>query len=986
MAPYHGRVESAAPFVGRQLEMEALQDALTQLTRSRPGAVLLGGEPGIGKTRLLGEVAALAGARRHLVLTGRATELESDMPFGVVIDALDDHLASLERHVVASMAGALAGELTSIFPALAEAGAPGPGSQGERYKSHRAVRALLSGLAGSGPMVLLLDDVHWADPASVELLCHLLRRPPQGPALMVFAFRPAQAAPELLSTADQAVRDGLARRLDVGPLSRREAHELAGAHLDRRTADQLYHVSGGNPFYLEQLARTDHLGTPESPAVLTGLAAGGVPAPVRRALKAELTALSDAERTFLQGAAVVGDPFDADLAAAAAGVSEDVALESLDRVAEVDLVRPTGLPRRFRFRHPIIREAVYELAGPGWRLGAHRRAAVALASAKAPATAQAHHWDRSAKPGDDEAVRILIEAATAAEARAPDTAARWFSAALRLLPGDEAASEELHYRRLMMLVALARALGSAGRLEESHAALVRALGMLAGEPASLRVPVIAYTAAIEHLLGRHQDAHARLEGALEALPDRLSPEAAALQVELAVDAIYAFDFANMRSWAESARSLASALGDAGLVVGASALLGLAEYCLGAPAEAAEPLDAAAQALDAMTDAELAGRLDVAYYLGWAEHFMERDEAAVRHLERGLAVARAHGQGHVVPPMMLGLVLALAGRGRIVEADELAEAAVEAARLSGNVQSLSWALWLRCLTATLLGDLQLAIRAGEEGVELGRTLDHNVLTTTAGWMLAAALVEAGEAGRARDSLLEAQGGAHLPFAAPAVRCHCYELLVRAEVALGRVDAAAEWADRAEAIAPGPVLPLANGAVLRARATVLLASGEPGRAAELAALAACSAAEVGAPIDTARSRIVLGQALARHGRRSEAVEELARAEAVLADCAAAGLREQAVRHLKRLGRHVRSPADEAGSRGGPGGVLTPRELEIAHLVACGRTNREIAASVYLSEKTVESHLSHVFVKLGLSSRAALASWVARGNETATRANPT
>ena len=175
---------------------------------------------------------------------------------------------------------------------------------------------------------------------------------------------------------------------------------------------------------------------------------------------------------------------------------------SLDRVAEAGLVRPTGVPRRFRFRHPIIRQAVYELAGPGWRLAAHGRAAASLAAAKASATAQAHHWERAAKPGDKNAIAILIEAATTAEARAPDAAARWYAAALRLLPADDPASEDLPIRRLMMLLALARALGSAGRLEESHDALVGALELLPSEAASLRVTAVAFTAAVEHLLGR----------------------------------------------------------------------------------------------------------------------------------------------------------------------------------------------------------------------------------------------------------------------------------------------------------------------------------------------------------------------------------------------------------------------------------------------------------------------------------------------------
>lgn len=190
---------------------------------------------------------------------------------------------------------------------------------------------------------------------------------------------------------------------------------------------------------------------------------------VLAALREELSLLSDDDRHVLQGAAVAGDPFEPELAAAAADVAEPVALDALDELLRLDFVRPTDVPRRFRFRHPLVRRAVYEAAPAGWRLTAHERSAAALTGRGASAIARAHHVERSARQGNAEAVALLEEAGAQAAERAPGTAARWFDAALRLLP-DTAPSE----RRVQILLPRAQALAAIGRMHESHAALASA--------------------------------------------------------------------------------------------------------------------------------------------------------------------------------------------------------------------------------------------------------------------------------------------------------------------------------------------------------------------------------------------------------------------------------------------------------------------------------------------------------------------------------
>ena len=263
--------------------------------------------------------------------------------------------------------------------------------------------------------------------------------------------------------------------------------------------------------------------------------------------------------------------------------------------------RPT-VPRRYAFRHPIVRRAVYEAAGEAWRLGAHARAAAALAERPSAIAARAHHVERSARVGDEAAAAILEQAAHQAAARAPAVAARWLSAALRLLPDPPDGSAE---RRLGMLVPLATALAASGRLEEALDTLLQTLEQIPPEHADLRVRLVAACASCENALGRHDAAHARLLHALAEFPDDGSAGGAALQVELAADALYDSDFAAMRQWGERAAQTAEALGDPGLLAVAQALVCFAEYALGGAAQAEPARVASAAGLDALPDELLA---------------------------------------------------------------------------------------------------------------------------------------------------------------------------------------------------------------------------------------------------------------------------------------------------------------------------------------------------------------------------------------------
>jgi predicted ATPase len=211
----------------------------------------------------------------------------------------------------------------------------------------RAVRRLLDRVAAARPLVLALDDVHWADAASLDLLCHLVHRGFEQPVLLLVASRPAQSPARFLAAIEEAERHDVGRQMELLPLSPGDADELLGGELDTPLRAALYRESGGNPFYLEQLAAAAQRGV--AVGSRHGGAGAGVPAAVSAAIGGEIGSLSPPARSLLRAAAVLGDPFDPDLAADTVPVEEAVALEALDELVAHDLIRASGAPRQFRF-------------------------------------------------------------------------------------------------------------------------------------------------------------------------------------------------------------------------------------------------------------------------------------------------------------------------------------------------------------------------------------------------------------------------------------------------------------------------------------------------------------------------------------------------------------------------------------------------------------------------------------------------------------
>jgi DNA-binding CsgD family transcriptional regulator len=960
----------AERLVGRREERIRLRDAVAG---SGAGAIALCGEPGIGKTRLLAELVAFAEEAGQLTLSGRAAQFERDAPFAVFIDALDGHLAAQNPRTFERVGARHLVELGRIFPALGlfAKGDAGAG-QSERYRAHYAVAELLKRLAAARPLLLALDDLHWADEASLELLAHLLRRPPGGVRLLAIAYRPGEAPARLAASVDGAVREDRIDRIELGPLNEEDAQALLCDDGDSEWIAWLCHECGGNPFYLEQLRRWVAGNPVRRNGAQPAGSDHGVPEAVAAALACEVAGLSSSARRLIEGASVAGDPFALELATHVAELPEAHGRDALDELLTRGLAHPTGVPRQFRFRHPIVHRTVYAGTRPGWRIGAHARARDLLERHGASPTQLAHHVEQAATPGDESAIAVLESAGHAATDLAPGPAADWFGAALRLLPARDPS------RRLELLVPMATALAASGRMEESRAALLEAIEAMPPGAEENRVRLISFLAAIDHLLGHHDEPRALLSSALEGLSDPRSRAAVALQIELGIDALYMTEYQAAQVWAE--RALASArLAEAPVQQAmAAATAAMAYVATGAIPEALRHREAATTRFDGFQDNDLAEPPGLAFWVGYGNFFLERYADAARVFHRGVALERAARMGQFLVQLQIGEAWSLYYVGRLSQAKALAAEAVEAARLAPNPQALSWALFVYCWIVTGMGDLDSGLRAGEESVAIAAELDESVLSAAAHAHFAAICAEAGHHERCAEEMRLA-GAPDFPVFYADRKPHWWEVLARIALSDGREDEAEQWIERGERFVDGLDLPVATGVIRRARARLLFARDEPEPAAELALRAAELQRVGGAPIEAARSAIVAGRALAAGDRAECAVEQLERAWAELNACGAARYRDEAARELRRLGRSVPRVAPRSAARQGVE-ALSGREREIAGLAAEAKTNREIAAILYISEKTVEKHLSRACAKLGISGRAAIGAKLAMADSEA------
>jgi ATP/maltotriose-dependent transcriptional regulator MalT len=926
-----------SPLVGRAREREAIERALAALHGGAGGVVAIEGEPGIGKSRLLAHVAESAGC---MVLDARASEFEADLPYALFTEALEGHLAEAGERRLTRLGLEDPGALRMALPSLGVLAAEPAAA--DRHRTHAALRDLLERLAGTRPVVACLDDVQWADAESLDALAALVRRPPAARVLLALAVREGQLPAVLAAAVGTALREERALTLALGPLSAAEARQLVGD-----AAGALFERSGGNPFYLEQLARVSDAAPVGEPLVDPS-----VPPAVAAALASELTSLPPDARRVLDAAAVVGDPFEPALAAAVADVAEPVALGALDELLACALVRPAGAPGRFAFRHPVVRHAVYVAAPGGWRLGAHGRAAAELARRGGGPVQRAHHVEHAASAGDEEAIALLSAAADELSSPAPATAARFYAAALRLLPDAQRS------RRVVLRSRLADAQAAGGDPLAARSTLLEAFE--SAEPAE-RLGLTVALANQDWWLGDHEDARRRLHVELRDLPAQPSLDRVRLRLALGFMALQALDLADAQAQVSDARDDARALGEP--VFEAAALAcGAVATVLGADG-GPDALDEAAGAIERLTPQQLATRLPALWMLARARRALGDFEGALAHLEHGAEIARRTGRERVLLVLTAETATTLIELGRIAEAIAAGEEALELARLAGNPRMLLWAQSALASAQLAAGQVAAALTTAEEAARSGTRPEVHAAAQP-GWCLGTALVAAGNPERGVAAMLESFGGAALSLVLPADRPAAAADLVEARLARGDLTGAEEALGTGEAAVSRAGTPWAAAVAGIARSAVLLARGEAAEAAAIAA-AACEGAAT-APLSSARARLAEGRALAAAGDRPAARQALTEAEAAFDRFGARRRRDEAVRELRRLGHRVLRRAPEGGGLE----ALTAREREIAELVAAGRSNREIAEQLVLSRRTIEAHLRNIYGKLGVRSRVELA----------------
>lgn len=962
------------PMVGRALEMQALQDALTAARNGAATAIAVTGEPGIGKTRLLEETVRRAVELGFQVFEGRGTELERALPYAVVIDALDEPASSLRRSELRDLGRDNIAELGRLLPALSTWATPLRTTlQIERHRCHRAVRSLLHRLVARRPVLLVLDDIHWADHASIEVIAHLLRHRIAGLAL-VLAHRVRQL-PETHSTLfSRAVYDRTLTELQLGPLSLDDAAKLLSDRFDHDELARLHQHCGGNPFYLQEIARSrqsttrgfdlDALGTADS---------SGVPEAIKTAIAREVRSLSDEGRRLLHAAAVTGGVFDVDLAVEIAELDEAAARSATDETVQAGLVYSTATPGRLAFRHPILRLALYESIGYGWRRQAHRRAAAALERRQAPLSMRAHHLQQAGDTGDAQTIAVLTQAGIAAAPRAPVAAARWFRAALRLLPDDAPADQ-----RLSLMLALADALSSTGRLGECVKVLRETLAIVPPEAIGDRAGIMARIALAEQGVGNPREGKRLLTAALSLTePDSLA--AATLRLELAKNHLM------MRHWDEAARITREVQRSAEVrhdrrmylvATAASAYLG-SMHCGDSLVDARAYLQEAVSALDALNDNEVApDLLDGLTNVVYTEISMERWESAIAHAERGIRLSRDTGHGRHLVELQHLRALGHKMQGNLDQGLTAATSAVDSALMLGNSPMVALTEATRCWLLMLLGRTAASLESGALAMRVNAQAPDALFAWHAPLVYGCALVEAGRYRQGCREIRAIDGGEELGSLFPTTMPYFYRFLVEGELALGRVEEAERATRYIEEIVEGmPGVYMRIGDARTCRARLHLVHKDVPAALNAAEEAVTAYETSGTRVEIARSRLLFGQALAEHGDTVGARREFDRALVTAEQCGAARLAERARLSLHRIG--ARTPR---GRRNGSHDTavrlddLTERQSEIIARVVLGRTNRQISEELYVSEKTVEAHLTRLYTKLGVSSRAELAALAA------------
>ncbi len=904
-----GLRQGAVELLGREGECAVIDRVLENATSGVGGAVVVRGEAGIGKSALL-EYAARRAAPGMEILRAGGVEDESDLAFAGLHELLRPVLAYL-------------GELPETQSrALAGALGLAPSSNPDRLLISAAVLGLLAAAAEIRPVLCVVDDAQWVDRPSAEALVFTARRLQAEHLAILFAAREGETRQFEAARVPELELAGLSRASAAAVLAAGRARSPAPAVRDRLLAE-----ADGNPLALLEL--------PEglSAAQLEGRAPLPEAIPLSPRLEGvfrqRVGRLPDAAQTALLIAAADTTGSAPAVLRAAAGLRLDP--DALDPAEAAGLIRIAG--QAIAFRHPLVRSALYQGATHGQR----RRVHAALASAF---TGEDHvdrrvwHQAMATLTGDEEVAAALEASARRAELRAGHA-----SAATAFLRAAELSVEEP--RRVRRIAAAAGAAWHAGQPDRARAAIARALPLADGE---LRAHLLHLSGLVERGTGNLPQAYARLVEAVELTADP------SLRLEMLVEAhetaAWIGDFARCIEIADMMAPIVPVSARDRLMH--AGIRGYGKIYVGEHAEGQALLAAVLEQAASVGDPRA---------LLWAAHCAStggNPGASLLYANRAVEAARRQGMLSLLPMALQKQALELLASSSF----DLARAAAEEGyRLSVDLgYGSGWHLANMAAAEAVWGLEADARRHGLEALELGQRSGNNFMANRARHALGLLDLSMGRPGQAAGQLLALTDPAHPDFhwvvGLPAIPD-----AVEAAARAGRPgDAEPQLALAQRWVGQAPT-PLRQ--VLLARCEALLGRCDWDEAYS----AAAEHAPALPPLQRARTELLYGEWLRRARRRTEARGHLRSAVGLFRQLGAAPWAGRAEAELRATGETVH--------RSEPGALaqLTPQELKIAGLVTDGLTNREIAAQLYLSPRTVDYHLRKVFTKLGITSRTEL-----------------